>query len=78
MQFRHANRSRALEANHRDKIGIEFARTVGRLKILLRVKNPGGRADLPMFRRDSAEFNHGAAEIAFEHLQAAVPRKWLC
>ena len=77
VQFRHADRPRALEANHRDEIGIEFARAVGGLEIFLRVKDPGRRADLPMFRRDRADLDHGAAEIAVEHLQAAIARKWL-
>ena len=60
------------------KSRIEFARAVSRLEIFLRVKNPGRGADLPMLRRDRADLNHGAAEIAVEHFQAAITRKRLC
>src|SRR5208283_4335731 len=75
MQLRHADRFRTLETNHRDKIRIEFACAIGSLDLLLRMKNTRWRADPAIFRRDRADLDHRAAEIAVENLQAAVARK---
>ena len=57
---------------------IEFARAKGSLYFFLRVKNPRPCAHLAMFRRDRADLDHRAAEIAIKNFQAAIAGEWIC
>ena len=71
MQFRHAVGLGSLEAHHGDHVAVQLARLEGRLQLLLRVEHPGRRFDHMAVGRNGGGLDHGGAEIAVEHIEAA-------